>query len=135
INALRGHAAAQSPIGCLALGTGNGWAHATGAPPWRAAVQQLARLSRSGAPIPTWTFDLVEVDGVLGHFAGTGWDAEIIDDFYAQKSGFGLLPRSRRNGLQGYMHGLFTRTIPRHLFRRRSIEVELINTGEDAVAV
>jgi hypothetical protein len=135
INALRGHAAAQSPLGCLPLGTGNGWARATGAPPWRMALQQLARLAKSGAPIPTWTFDLVEVEGTLGHFAGTGWDAEIIDDFNAQKEGFGFLPRSRRKGLPGYLHGLFTRTIPRHLMRRRQIEVELINSGEDAVGV
>jgi hypothetical protein len=135
INALRGQAAANVPIGCLPLGTGNGWAHATGAPRWRRAVQQIAQLSKSGAPIPTWTFDLVEVDGVLGHFAGTGWDAEIIDDFYAQRTGFGLIPQSRRNGLTGYMHGLFSRTIPRHLFRKRRVEVELINTGEDAIGV
>jgi hypothetical protein len=135
INALRGHPAAQSVLGCLPLGTGNGWAHATGAPPWRRAVQRLGQLSRSGAPVPTWRFDLVEVDGVLGHFAGTGWDAEIIDDFHAQKEGFGLLPRPRRDGLSGYLHGLFTRTIPRHLMRRKAIEVELINTGEDAVGV
>jgi hypothetical protein len=135
INALRGQRAAATPIACLPLGTGNGWARATGAPGWRRAIEQLGSHSRSGAPIPTWTFDLVEVDGVLGHFAGTGWDAEIIDDFHAQKSGFGLLPQSRRNGLLGYMHGLFSRTIPRHLFANRKIEVELINSGEDAITV
>src|SRR5262245_49151201 len=37
INALRGMPAANTPIGCLPLGTGNGWAHATGAPRWRRA--------------------------------------------------------------------------------------------------
>jgi hypothetical protein len=135
INALRGTPAAQSILGCLPLGTGNGWAHATGAPPWRRALQRLRQLSDSGAAVPTWTFDLVEVDGVLGHFAGTGWDAEIIDDFYAQKTGFGFLPQARRTGLAGYLHGMFTRTIPRHLMRRGSIEVELVNTGEDAIGV
>jgi hypothetical protein len=135
INALRGRPAAATPIGCLPLGTGNGWARATGAPRWRRAIAQLGALQRSGAPIPTWTFDLVEVDGVLGHFAGTGWDAEIIDDFHAQKSGFGLLPLSRRSGLVGYLHGLWTRTIPRHLLGGRKIEVELTNSGEDALTV
>src|SRR5262245_41216755 len=28
-------------LGVLPLGTGNGWAHATGAPAWRTAVEQL----------------------------------------------------------------------------------------------
>jgi hypothetical protein len=135
INALRGQPAAATPIGCLPLGTGNGWARATGAPRWRRAIERLGELQRSGAPIPTWTFDLVEVDGVLGHFAGTGWDAEIIDDFHAQKTGFGVLPHSRRNGLAGYMHGLFSRTIPRHLMRRERVQVELVNSGEDAIGV
>jgi hypothetical protein len=136
INALRSLPAASAPIGCLPLGTGNGWARATGAPrKWQRAVERLGALSRSGAPIPTWTFDLVEVDGVLGHFAGTGWDAEIIDDFYAQKSGFGLIPASRRAGLAGYMQGMFTRTIPRHLFAAKRTEVILTNIGEDAIAV
>ncbi len=135
INALRGQPAAATPIGCLPLGTGNGWARATGAPSWRRAIERVGALSRSGQPIPTWTFDLVEVDGVLGHFGGTGWDAELIDDFHAQKNGFGLLPQTRRNGLTGYLHGLGTRTIPRHLFRRRTIEVELTNSGEDAIGV
>jgi hypothetical protein len=135
INALRGHPAANIPLGCLPLGTGNGWAHATGAPHWRAALKQLGRLQLRGAPIPTWTFDLVEVDGTLGHFAGTGWDAEIIDDFHAQKDGFGVLPRSRRTGVAGYVHGTFTRTIPRHVMRSRQVEVELYNSGEDAYAI
>src|SRR6185312_12923890 len=46
-------------------------------------------------------FDLVEVGGTVAPFAGTGWDAEIIDDFHAQKTGFGFLPARARNGLAG----------------------------------
>src|SRR5262245_16696489 len=135
INALRGQPAANVPLGCLPLGTGNGWARATGARNWRRSVERLGSLSRLGAPIPTWRFDLVEVDHTLAHFAGTGWDAEIIDDFHAQKSGFGLLPEKSRAGLPGYLNGLFTRTIPRHLLGRKQVEVELVNTGEDAIGV
>ena len=45
------------------------------------------------------------------------------------------MPQARRNGLVGYMNGLFSRTIPRHLFAKRKIEVELINSGEDAITV
>jgi hypothetical protein len=134
INALRGQPAARAAIGCMRLGTGNGWARATGAPDWRCAIDRL-RAMREGA-VPSRRFDLVEVDGTLAHFAGTGWDAEIIDDFEAQKTGLGVLPRGARRGLAGYLQGLITRTVPGHLLgRRERVEVELTNTGEDAVGI
>jgi hypothetical protein len=134
INALRGQPAARAPIGCMRLGTGNGWARATGAPDWRRAIERL-RVLPQGA-IPSRRFDLVEVDGTLAHFAGTGWDAEMIDDFEAQKTGPGLLPRASRLGLAGYLQGLMTRTVPGHLLgRRERVEVELTNTGEDAIGI
>ncbi len=135
INALRGQPAASTPIGCLRLGTGNAWARTTGAPHWRRAVARLGALQRHDGAIPTRRFELVEVDGTLAHFAGTGWDAELIDDFHGQKDGVGLLPRRWRKGLPGYLHGMFTRTIPRHLFSAEPVEVELVNTGADAIGV
>lgn len=143
INALRTaareHAAsdvsAGAPIAVLPLGTGNGWACATGAPRWRTA---LARLGQATEPrtlaLPRAHFDLLEVEGTLAPFAGTGWDAELIEDFHAQKTGPGLLPMSRRHGLLGYLHGLFTRTVPRHLGQAQ-VEVEIVNTGDDALTV
>ncbi len=121
-------------LGLLPLGTGNGWAHVMGAPGWRTAVAQLGDLVERGGPLPLRRFDLVEVAGQVAHFAGTGWDAEIIDDFHAQKTGFGVLPKKARNGLMGYMQGLFTRTIPRHLTEPQ-VEVEVTNTGADAMTV
>jgi hypothetical protein len=133
INALRGQPAARAPIGCLRLGTGNGWARVTGAPSWRRALAQLRDVP---GPFPSLRFDLLEVDGTLAHFAGTGWDAEMIDDFYAQQTGFGVVPRARRLGLAGYLQGMMMRTIPRHaLGRSEPVEVELTNTGEDAIGV
>lgn len=121
-------------LGVLPLGTGNAWARATGARDWRTALDRLgAAVPRSGT-LPRRRFDLLEVLGRLGHFAGTGWDAEMIDDFHAQKEAPSLLPRSRRNGLAGYLNGMFTRTVPRHLFGSR-VEVELVNSGDDALYV
>lgn len=137
INALRrpsGDDIAGPAIGLLPLGTGNGWANVTGAPRWQKAVRRLGALAERGGPLPLRRFDLVEVEGIVAPFAGTGWDAEIIDDFHAQKTGVGLLPERMRTGLRGYLHGLFTRTIPRHL-REPQVEVELVNTGEDALTV
>jgi diacylglycerol kinase family enzyme len=130
-----GGARATSVLAAIPLGTGNGWARVTGAPGWRTAVDRLGQLARDEEKLPLRRFDLVEVEGTLAPFAGTGWDAEIIDDFHAQKHGFGFLPRRARNGLAGYLQGLTTRTIPRHVVRRRVVEVELTNTGEDAMTV
>ena len=118
LNELRG--AVTPSLGVLPLGTGNGWAHALGAPRWRKGLEQLGGLlRRQGAP-PMRRFELVQIDlpgtpSRISHFAGTGWDAEIINDFHAQRDGGGLLPRSWRQGLAGYMHGLFLRTVPRSL--------------------
>ncbi|AKT42868.1 diacylglycerol kinase [Chondromyces crocatus] len=123
-------------LGLLPLGTGNGWANAVGAPSWRKALATLGDLVRRPASaLPRRRFDLVEVEGLVGPFAGTGWDAELIDDFNAQKTGPGILPARYRKGLAGYLQGLFLRTIPRNLSRRALAEVEITNTGEDALTV
>jgi len=128
-------------LGVLPLGTGNAWAHATSAPPWRTAVEQLGAQLAYERPIPLRRFELVEVafpgsgPGILSHFAGTGWDAEIINDFHEQKEGAGLLPRGMRHGLAGYFHGLVRHTIPRHLRLRDLAEVEITNTGADAIGI
>jgi hypothetical protein len=129
-------------LAVLPLGTGNAWAHATGAPGWREAVERLGARLQRGPDMPLRRFELVEVrfPGVatpttISHFAGTGWDAEIIDDFHRQKEGRGLLPGAMRHGLAGYFHGLLTRTVPRHLKERELPEVEIVNTGSDALGV
>jgi hypothetical protein len=126
----------RAVLGLLPLGTGNGWARATGAPRWRRALAELGRIARRrAAALPLRRFDLVEVDGTVSPFSGTGWDAEIIDDFHAQKAGRSLLPDRYRGGLAGYLQGMILRTIPRHLAQRDIAEVELINTGDDALTI
>jgi Diacylglycerol kinase catalytic domain len=121
-------------LGILPLGTGNGWARASGAPAWRAAVNRLEKLEHRQGPLPVLRFDLVEAFGTVAHFAGTGWDAELISDFHHQKQGFGVMPLKMRQGLAGYLNGLFTRTVPRHVVLQPA-EVELVNTGDDALTV
>lgn len=121
-------------LGLLPLGTGNGWAHVTGAPRWRTGLEQLGHLAERGGALPLRRFDLIEAFGTVAHFAGTGWDAELIDDFHAQKTGLGVLPRRMRKGLAGYLQGLFTRMIPRHLVNP-PVEVEITNTGDDAFTI
>lgn len=143
LNAMRrpgdaGHASltGKAVLGLLPLGTGNGWASATGAPRWRRALAELGRLAgHLPATLPLRRFDLIEVDGTVSPFSGTGWDAELIDDFNAQKTDHSLLPERYRKGLTGYLRALVLRMIPRHLAQRELAEVELTNTGDDALTV
>jgi Diacylglycerol kinase catalytic domain len=142
LNSMRAEGTAPLALGLLPLGTGNAWAHATGAPPWSLAARRLGLHLREGTPVPVTRFGLIEVGfpegetgGGLAHFAGTGWDAEVIDDFHAQRESFGLLPATLRRGLSGYLNGVLTRTIPRHLFMRTLPEVEIENTGAPALTV
>lgn len=122
-------------LGLLPLGTGNGWANTTGAPRWRAALRRLSALSRRGdGGLPVRRFGLVEVDGKISHFAGSGLDAEVLDDFLAQQQIPGLLPRRARQGVAGYLRGAFTRTLPRLLIDELP-ELVLTNTGDDALIV
>lgn len=125
---------APSTLALLRLGTGNGWASAVNAPRWRAGLAQLHRLVASRAELPLKSFDLVEVAGTAAHFAGTGKDAEIIDDFHAQQNDSGWLPARLRSGLPGYLNGFLRHTLPRGI-RQPLADVEIINTGADALVV
>lgn len=119
-------------LGLIPLGTGNGWARATGSPPLTQAVRRIAR--HRGRKWPTQTFDLVDVEGVSSPFAGTGWDAEILGDYQALMR---KLPRKAApyvGGFPGYMASLFGRTVPRMVFRKRT-NVRIINTGSPALAI
>lgn len=122
------------PIVLLKLGTGNAWSRVAGAPSWEVSLRQLREVVERGLVPRSTPFSLVEVEGRVAHFAGTGWDAEIIADFHAQKTDPSLLPSRLRKGLFGYLNGLFTRTVPRNL-RLPRVEVKIVNTGEAAFTV
>jgi hypothetical protein len=120
-------------VGVLPLGTGNAWARTTHAPPAPLALSLFSRWE--GAVPPTRHFALVDTEGQLAHFAGTGWDAELISDYHAwlalHPAGIG---RKLTGGLIGYLAGLFTMTIPRHLGRAGPVQMELVNlSDEDAL--
>jgi hypothetical protein len=151
LNALREHGRPQTfwdagrlrpSLAMLPLGTGNGWANTTGAPRWRAALRRLHALSQSHEDrrgedrraLPVRSFGLIEVDGRISHFAGSGFDAEVLHDFVAQKQRPGLLPRRARQGVAGYLRGAFAGALPR-LLTDELPELELINTGDEALLV
>jgi diacylglycerol kinase family enzyme len=123
VNELRDRGIEIGQIGVLRLGTGNGWANVTGAPRPRQAIHRLAELV--GRMPPARRFALVECDGRVAPFLGTGWDAELISDSKATAA----------QGLVGYLTGVVTRTIPRHLSGAVTPQVVLTNLGEPALTV
>ena len=133
LNELRATGIPVPPIGVLPLGTGNGWARVTGAPTARKALNSIAALR--GAMPPVRRFALVESEGRVAHFAGTGWDAEIVSDFQAHLSTIPAPLRDANNGLRGYLTGMFTRTIPRHMLGDGPANVVVTNLGDDTLTI
>ena len=137
INELRDRKVEIARLGVLRLGTGNGWANVTGAPRAERAIRHIADLS--GEP-PTRRFSLVECDGRIAPFLGTGWDAEILSDFRAQLAratggDHTSTTKTINGGLYGYLKGVVTKTIPRHVFGGGAANVVLTNTGEHAMTL
>jgi diacylglycerol kinase family enzyme len=132
LNEMHAQGLALPAMGVLPMGTGNAWAHVTGAPRPAVALKQLAAYGERLPPLRP--FGLVRVEGQLAPFAGTGWDAEIVQDFKNQLSSAGPL-RGTQAGLRGYLGAMFTRTIPRHLFGAGSAQVSLYNLGAPALTV
>ncbi|MBJ6764955.1 diacylglycerol kinase [Myxococcaceae bacterium JPH2] len=132
LNELRMQGVALPAIGVLPLGTGNAWARVTGAPRPSVALKQIAALGERLPPLRP--FSLVRVDGKVAPFAGTGWDAEMIQDFKNQLASAGPL-KSQQAGLRGYLTAMFTRTVPRHLFGEGNPQVSVYNVGETALTM
>jgi hypothetical protein len=114
-------------IGVLPLGTGNGWAHALGAPKLHRCLELLAR---APAVVPTRRCSLVEVEGTLAHFAGTGWDAMILEDYKRQLEGSRGPGRRFSKSVYGYVSAALLRTAPKvAFFGNPRVVVE--NLGDD----
>ncbi|MET0402421.1 MAG: acylglycerol kinase family protein, partial [Cystobacter sp.] len=79
INEMRAQGLALPAIGVLPLGTGNAWARVTGAPNPAVALRHLARYGEQLPPLRP--FSLVCLEDRVAPFAGTGWDAEALQDF------------------------------------------------------
>ena len=121
-------------LGLVKLGTGNAWATSTQAPAPRTALQHVARAVEQGhTSLPTSDFWLVEVEGRLTPFAGSGWDAEVLHDYKLQRAALPERLKPFAEGAPGYFASLFTRTVPRNLFQRSRPRVKLINLGADAL--
>ena len=136
LSALRnvaGPLSAAPPLAVVPLGTGNAWARTTGAPRWRNAFARLGKFEDEASLLPLRRFELVDVGGMVAPFAGTGWDATILDDYHHTKNSK-WMPKSMREGMSGYMLSLAARSIPRQMFGD-SVEVELVNLGAEAMII
>lgn len=133
LNELREHDVDVKTFGLLGLGTGNGWARATGGVGKRAVMADLHHF-RAHGDLPVRTFRLVETEGRVTPFAGTGWDAEILSDYKDSLGGKTRLVDKLGGSTVGYARSLLTRTIPKQLFGSRP-RVRIVNLGEDAFTV
>ncbi|MGH7272756.1 MAG: diacylglycerol/lipid kinase family protein, partial [Polyangiaceae bacterium] len=97
-------------MGVLPLGTGNGWAHALGAPKLHKCLKLLARPPQ---PLPTRRCSLIDIEGTLAHFAGSGWDAMILDDYKRQLEASRGPGRRFSKSVYGYVSAALLRTTPR----------------------
>jgi diacylglycerol kinase family enzyme len=134
LDALRARQHEFPALGIVKLGTGNAWAATTSAPSPRKALETLARaVERGHTTVPTTDYWLVEVEGRLTPFAGSGWDAEVLHDYKVQKQALPPALRRFAEGAPGYFGSIFTRTVPRNVLRRDRPRVKLINLGADAL--
>ncbi len=119
-------------IGVLPLGTGNAWAHATGARKLSQSLQLLAQSSTS--PLPTRRFGVVDCDGTLTHFAGAGWDAEILDDYKRQLAASKGPSHRVAKSVYGYVTAMLFRTTPKSIIYGRP-HVLIENLGDEVYTV
>ncbi|MDP1824082.1 MAG: diacylglycerol kinase family protein [Archangium sp.] len=136
LDALRAGCHDFPTLGIVKLGTGNAWAASTNAPSPRKALQTIARAVEQGhshTALPTSDFYLLEVEGRLTPFAGSGWDAEVLHDYKLQRAALPEQLKPFAEGAPGYFASLFTRTVPRNLFSRSRPRVRLINLGAEAL--
>jgi diacylglycerol kinase family enzyme len=118
-------------IGLLPLGTGNGWAHALGAPKLDRCLRILAAATEAGGSLPTRRFSVFRVEGRLAHFAGSGFDALILEDYKNQIAESKGPATIFSKSVYGYLTATLLRTAPKvTLHGVPNVIVE--NLGDDA---
>jgi diacylglycerol kinase family enzyme len=114
-------------MGILPLGTGNAWAHVTGAPKLHKALKLLAKTS--GTP-PLRRFGMLRCEGILTHFAGAGWEADVLNDYKTQLAQSKGPSRILSKSVYGYLAATLFRTAPKALINGRP-HVLIENLGDE----
>ena len=113
-------------LGILKMGTGNAWAWAVGV---KGGLNQFNTVVEGG-DYSISRYHLIEVGGRLCPFAGLGWDAQVLNDYYEVNERLYHTPlRGFMGSLYGYLFTSFTRTIPRIIKKKGATEVEITFTG------
>jgi diacylglycerol kinase family enzyme len=120
-------------LGVLKLGTGNAIAKLLGASP--PTVDGLRRdLFRATRAVPA-SLRLMEVDGRITPFAGTGLDTQILSDYHLVTGLLERLGLASTLGAGGcYAVSVAFRSTPL-AFLRRLPEIEVVNLGSPAIRV
>ncbi len=114
------------PIGILKMGTGNAWTYAVGV---KGGLAQLSRVVNGGY-YSISAYPLVQVGDLLCPFAGVGWDAAILNDYYElnrELNGSFISPLMKN--LFGYICASAVKTVPRFVRGAEALEVEVTFTG------
>lgn len=129
LRAVRGNA--FPPVGALPLGTGNAWAHALGARKLAGCVTALQNIS---GPLPTRRYGLLECNDTLTFFAGSGWDAQILDDYREQLARSKGPLKHLSKSVGGYLSAIVTQTAPKSFaFGRANVTIE--NLGDELLTL
>lgn len=116
-------------VGAIPLGTGNAWAHSLGARKLSSCIRSLAKFD---GPLPTRRVGLFDCDGLLTFFAGSGWDAQVLNDFREQVE---ASPSKRvAKSALGYLSATVLRTAPRAFFRGPPI-VRIENLSDEVFGI
>ncbi|MDP8999239.1 MAG: diacylglycerol kinase, partial [Myxococcota bacterium] len=124
--------AAFPTLGVLPLGTGNGWAHALGAQKLHRCLDLLVRAKPGRLPVRRC--GLIEVEATLAHFAGSGWDAMILDDYQRQLEGSKGPGRRFSKSIYGYLSATLLRTAPKAALSGNP-HLLIENLGDDVFAI
>ena len=116
-------------VGVLRLGTGNAIARWLGS--GRNPIRDIATYA-AGDVHKSVPLRMVQCEGTLFPFGGVGYDAAVLNDYYALKNRFAHTAlKGLCSGFTGYLLAGLGVTVP-HYMRRPAPEVTVINLGRPA---